>query len=169
MTDAIEIWPTKCTCGQFISDVARRYRQYKLEGIPAYEAAEKVGLRRTCCLTSLNTPTLYDMKVNRVGTIRQEVLNPRLPVTVFPLRQDKLSQLGVNLIENQVITKTEIPNLEPIRGIVEPKISSGFEISTMKRGGVVVTGYQRDSEGNPIMVSVGGDYSVPVLTYIMKI
>lgn len=169
MTDSIEIWPTKCNCGQFISDVARRYKQYKLEGIPAYEAAEKVGLRRTCCLISLNTPTVYDIKVNRTGTIREEVLNPKLPVHVFSLRKDRLSQLGVNLVENQMITKTEIPNLEPIRGIVEPKVSTEFDISTVKRGGIVVTGYQREANGNPRMVKVGGDYSVPVLTYIVRI
>lgn len=169
MTDAIEIWPTKCTCGQFIGDIARRYKQYKLSGIPAYEAAEKIGLRRTCCLISLNTPTLYDLKVYRTGAIRPEVLNPKLPVHVFNLRQDKLSQLGVNLVEEPRPIKTTAPKVDPLKNIAEPKVPHNFEVSSMKRGGIAVTGFQRDENGDPILINVGGDYTVPVLTYIMKI
>jgi hypothetical protein len=130
-------------------------------------------LYRVCCLTELNAPTNYTTNAPfQIGRIKESVLNPKLPVQVYSLRKDEGAQIGVNLYQEPVALKTNTHNRTPesaLFGITAPAVDPNYDIKSMKSGDVVITGFQRDDNGEIVLINVGMDYYVPVLTSIHKL
>lgn len=174
MSNHYELWPSNCPdCGQIIGDAGRILRERISSGTPAYEAARDMGYTSTCCLLALQTPTTYELRPAHRGKISESVLNPQQPMQVISVDSGRTKMVGANISSQSSVFTTESPEEDAskrasIRGITEPKVRPNIDISRIEKGGVMVTGFQRDSSGKEVMINVGAGYYVPVLTYIVK-
>jgi len=151
------------------------------EGITPKEAAERLGYTTSCCLESLQTPVSLETRTAQTGKISEKVINPVQPIQTFSIKQLRAMEVDEEsrafIVTNEESQGQLVkPDTEEeraakyscIRGIVEPTINPGFNISSMTRNAAVVTGYQRDEKGEPILIYAGSGYHVPVLTYIVR-
>lgn len=174
MQNSVDIWAHRCmSCSQYIGDVGRQYKALIAEGVSGYEAARSLGLYKACCLIELNAPTNYTTNTPfQTGRVKETVINPKLPVQVYSLRKDAGAQINVNLYKEPEALKTNTFDRTPesaIRGIAPPAVPPTHDIKLMKSGEVAITGFQKDENGEPVLIDVGMGYHVPVLTYLYKL
>jgi hypothetical protein len=174
MTDHYDLWPGTCNCGQIIGDSGRKHRALIASGMNAYEAAKSMGYLKTCCLLSLQTPTTYEMRAAHTGCISDKVLNPQQPMQIISMSDERRKSIGEPVSSQASVFSLNVDKDDKIRreaaisGLTEPRVRWNFDLGKMDRGDVVVTGYQKNADGEIKMVNVGSGYFVPVLTYVIK-
>lgn len=182
MSDTYEHWQEKCHCGQIIGDVGRIFRQLVIEqGLIPYEVATSLGYVKSCCLETLQTPTMSEVRTAHTGHISKKVLEPIEPIQIFTLKNLKILEMEessdgcVSVSDHSEIENVDVKEEEDdaiyasIRDIKEPMVEPYIRINDMKRNDVVVTGYRRDTNGNPVMIDIGSGFYVPILTYMVRV
>ena len=144
--------PTSCTCGRIIGDRFLIYADLVSKGSSHHEAMNYVGLNRICCRTTVMSATPYIVRKGNPGTISIESTRAEPAEKTSTRRGLTLTMRSSSSIRQREFTRPE------------PK--SEFNYEFLKRGEVAVLGYERDEEGNIVMIDVGdqpGRYFIPSL------
>lgn len=146
---------TSCTCGRIIGDRFVAYSQLIEKGMSQFDALNYLGLNRICCRTTIISPSPYIVRNGNTGTVSIEnVIRPELT--------EKTPRRGLSLTSSKRGTTKINTSLRP-----EPK--QEYDYRFIRRGEVAVLGYEKDEDGEVVMVDVGdqpGKYYVPRLQLI---
>lgn len=169
-------FPIKCTCGFFINQLAHEFNNRVHEGEDPADVMKELRINHECCRKTIMSPFTMSIKSRILGTIDKSTLTKGdQNIPIFPL--GKVALPGVNLVDSGItpshytgvvdvssIGTKASPSENPL--LAEPR-DEELEILHYNKGNPRVVGYERDENGEVILIDVGLGYKVPrlVLSY----
>jgi DNA-directed RNA polymerase subunit N (RpoN/RPB10) len=150
---------TACTCGRIVGDRFVQYVELVERGMSNKDALNHLGLNRICCRTTVISATPYIMRKGNTGTVSIEN-----PVSAKAEVEKTPSKRGLSLS-----TPKRSVSISNSAKLTRPEPRQEYDYKYLRRGEVAVIGYERDDDGNLVMVDVGdepGHYFVPRLQLI---
>lgn len=148
---------TACTCGRIVGDRFVSYVGLVQTGMSQHDALNHLGLNRICCRTTVISATPYIVRNGNPGTV--SIAN------IVKSEPDKTpGRVGLSLTTSK---RTNIA--AQAAKLTQPEPRQEYDYRYLRRGEVAVIGFERDDDGNPIMIDVGDQpnkYFIPSLQLI---
>lgn len=107
----VQLWPTVCTCGQFIADKGVTYINLVKGGLTPSDAMNQVGAVRICCRSRILNPSTYLVQEAQPGGIPPTPFDKTRAILTYPID-------GANIVKIGIEESTKGINFDPADHIV---------------------------------------------------
>lgn len=95
MDNTVDIWPTVCTCGDYIANLAQIYTEMVATGVEPAEAMNSLGITTMCCRIRIFSATTYLLRQAQHGNIPQTIYDKKQNVATFTMEGSTFVKMGI--------------------------------------------------------------------------
>lgn len=95
MDNTVDIWPTVCTCSDYIANLAQAYNELVATGIEPAVAMNTLGITRMCCRIRILSPTTYLLRQAQHGMIPPTIYDKKQNMATFSMEGSTFVKMGI--------------------------------------------------------------------------